>query len=217
MLIPIPLFILIVTALQEYAHQCHADKEKATASDDMPHVEPSQAKEQEPGTSSTNTAKIHKSRKLISTCTNVEPWLLERFPLDSGEVVIAHVIHKTNMLPHFQIRLCSNATHDGKCSGGSVWNMFSIINRFSVTPRMLHFFFSSTRLHVKHFRSASLQERSSCSASYNPLLPKKDIDLKCNLAALVPAKERSMGQAFYMCWTWASDALKSAQKRRRVS
>ena len=101
--------------MQEYGQQCHADKEKAAGSDEAPNVEASDEKDQELANSSTGNAKMQKSRKLISTCTNVEPWLLDRFPLDSREVVIAHVIHKTNMLPHFQIRLCSNASHDGKC------------------------------------------------------------------------------------------------------
>ena len=59
--------------------------------------------------------------------------------------------------------------------------------------------------------------RSSCSASYNPALPPEAIDTKCTFAALMPAKKRSMGQSFYICWHWASEALKAQQKRRRTS
>ena len=103
MLNPLPVLSLLHTAMQEYGQQCHADKEKTAGSDEVPNVEASEEKEKELANSSTSNAKMHKSRKLISTCTNVEPWLLDRFPLDSREVVIAHVIHKTNMLPHFQI------------------------------------------------------------------------------------------------------------------
>ena len=62
-------------------------------------------------------SKTKKSRKLMSTATAVEPWLLERYPLDPKDVVIVHVVHKTSMLPHFQIRLTSNASHDGKILG----------------------------------------------------------------------------------------------------
>ena len=64
-------------------------------------------------------AKTQRSRKMISSCTSIEPWLLERFPLDSKEVVITHVVHRTTMLPHFQIRLTSGASHDGKWLAGT--------------------------------------------------------------------------------------------------
>ena len=62
----------------------------------------------------TENAKAQKSRKLLSSCTAIEPWLLEQFPLDPRDVVIAHVVHKSTMLPHFQIRLTSGASFDGK-------------------------------------------------------------------------------------------------------
>ena len=102
--------------MQEYAQQCKEKEAKPVASDEIADVEKVEEKEKNDA-STTSNAKMQKSRKLISTCTNVEPWLLERFPLDAGDVVIVHVIHKTNMLPHFQIRLCSNASHDGKFPG----------------------------------------------------------------------------------------------------
>ena len=46
-----------------------------------------------------DNAKAQKSRKLLSSCTAVEPWLLDQFPLDPRDVVIAHVVHKSTMLP----------------------------------------------------------------------------------------------------------------------
>ena len=58
-----------------------------------------------------------RNRKMLSSCASIEPWLLEQFPLDSKDVVLVHVKHKTSMLPHFQIRLTSNASHDGKILG----------------------------------------------------------------------------------------------------
>ena len=59
-------------------------------------------------------ARQQRDRRTLSSCTSIEPWLLEQFPLDTKEVVLTHVQHKTSMLPHFQIRLTSNASHDGK-------------------------------------------------------------------------------------------------------
>ena len=81
--------------------------------------------EKEHAAKENDDAKNKKSRKLMSTATAVEPWLLERFPLDPKDVVVVHVVHKTSMLPHFQIRLTSNASHDGKILGLTEGNYFA--------------------------------------------------------------------------------------------
>ena len=69
--------------------------------------------------------RTQRNRKMLSSCASIEPWLLERFPLDSKEVVLVHVKHKTSMLPHFQIRLTSNASHEGKILG--CYNIYFLI------------------------------------------------------------------------------------------
>ena len=86
---------------QEKKDDMDGSAKEATAAKDEPNPE-------------SDNAKAQKSRKLLSSCTAVEPWLLDQFPLDPRDVVIAHVVHKSTMLPHFQIRLTSGASFDGK-------------------------------------------------------------------------------------------------------
>ena len=90
-------------------HDNVADADKHVSENQEPQNAP-----RESDTGGADTARQQRNRKLLSTCTSIEPWLLEQFPLESRDVIISHVRHKTAMLPHFQIRLTSNANHDGK-------------------------------------------------------------------------------------------------------
>ena len=53
------------------------------------------------------------SRKLLSKATTIPPWLREMFDVPDG-VVPWHVQHKAKVLPHFQVRLPADVTHEGK-------------------------------------------------------------------------------------------------------
>ena len=90
------------------------DEEKKENNNAGPMDAKNDADKKEEAEAGLENAKTIKSRKMLSSCTAVEPWLLERFPLDFKDVVISHVVHKSSMLPHFQIRLTSGGSHDGK-------------------------------------------------------------------------------------------------------
>ena len=56
------------------------------------------------------------SRRALSSCTSVPGWLQERYPMPE-ETTVVHVVHTSKMLPHFQVRLGSGRTFQGKILG----------------------------------------------------------------------------------------------------
>ena len=99
-------------------------------------AEQQQQEKDEPGENEA-ASKQQRSRKLLSACSSVEPWLTETFPLDSKEVIIVHVKHKTAMLPHFQIRLTSGGNYDGKTFGLQRELSFSIFQTFRMVSKYM--------------------------------------------------------------------------------
>ena len=56
--------------------------------------------------------------------------------------------------------------------------------------------------------------RHSCSASYNPAIDKEQLDERIDKATLLSAKNRSMMQAYYICYRFQAESEKN--KRRRL-
>ena len=57
--------------------------------------------------------KIRESRKAMSSCNPVPDWLQSRSHMPD-DCIVTHLVHTTKMLPHFQVRLGSGKTYEGK-------------------------------------------------------------------------------------------------------
>eukprot|EP00439_Symbiodinium_sp_Y106_P055968 s607_g7.t2 len=57
--------------------------------------------------------KIRESRKAMSSCNPVPDWLQSRYHMPD-DCIVTHLVHTTKMLPHFQVRLGSGKTYEGK-------------------------------------------------------------------------------------------------------
>ena len=55
----------------------------------------------------------NRSRKLLATSGITPDWLKERFPVPF-DVTVSHVVHRSTILPHFQMRFHNNESCDGK-------------------------------------------------------------------------------------------------------
>ena len=56
------------------------------------------------------------SRRLLSSCQAVPGFLTEKFKM-RDDVVVSHVEHRSNVLPHFQVRLPGDEKYEGKPRG----------------------------------------------------------------------------------------------------
>ena len=59
------------------------------------------------------------------------------------------------------------------------------------------------------------QLRNSISASYNPDLNVEQLNTRISLVKTMPAKQRSMAQAYFFTWSWLTRALKPIEKKKR--
>ena len=58
------------------------------------------------------------------------------------------------------------------------------------------------------------QPRASTAASYNADLPIDQLDKSKRDIRAIPPAQRSMTQAYYMVWTWATEAVKKQEGRK---
>ena len=91
------------------------EKDEKDSKDEKP--ETGMEETQQQGSNEEKERQKAKSRRLLSTSATVPDWLKELFPLPTNEVILSHVQHRSSTLPHFQIRLASGQTHDGKSPG----------------------------------------------------------------------------------------------------
>ena len=55
-----------------------------------------------------------RSRRMLSSSATTPDWLKILFPMPAEEIILSHIIHKTSMLPHFQVRMVAGDVFDGK-------------------------------------------------------------------------------------------------------
>ena len=53
------------------------------------------------------------SRRLVSTAEGIPSYLHEKYSMPST-IKVVHVVHKTNTLPHFQVKLANGTIFEGK-------------------------------------------------------------------------------------------------------
>ena len=121
--------MLPIKPLQDEQGRCRSSK-KATKKEEEFRVQRGQEEEQTqqepehpPADTSVDAVPVQtdpavheaKSRKMLSSSTTTPDWLKAMFPMPADEIILSHVIHKTSMLPHFQVRMVAGDVFDGKC------------------------------------------------------------------------------------------------------
>ena len=87
--------------------------------DGQPQQEPAQAEAEdnnhEGGVAGGSATPDTRSRKMLSSSATTPDWLKRLFPMPADEIILSHIIHKTSVLPHFQVRMVAGDVFDGKC------------------------------------------------------------------------------------------------------
>ncbi|CAE6939966.1 unnamed protein product [Symbiodinium sp. CCMP2592] len=128
------------------------------------------------------------SKALLSKTQTVPQWLLDKFPIPTGGWM-HHTQFRDSSLPLFQAKLQNGKIFEGQ--------------RQSCSLSVLRFLDSY---------------RNSVSASYNPDLNVEQLNERITLAKTMPARERSMSQAYFFAWSWLNRALNPVRlgdKRKR--
>ena len=156
--------------------------------------------------------RLRDSRHALSSCNPVPQWLQERFAMPS-DCTIIHMVHTSKMLPHFQVRLGSGKVFQRKDARKDNNSQTLLFVQHPTLSRVL-----SRTVVIHHFAKHwefFLQLRASTSASYNPDLAADSLDETKKTIGSMTARHRSQLQAWYMCFTWASDAAQQSKKRKR--
>ena len=148
------------------------------------------------GTENASNDRSRASRKLVSTTETIPDFLTAKFPMPD-DIKMVHIIHKTTTLPHFQAKLPSGLSFEGKSLG------------LQVSCKL-----SRKRQECPH-KLSTMQPRMSASASYNPDIDPQRLDRAANNVHLMSAKQRSMLQAWFMLHQWVSLALKHKKRRKQ--
>ena len=166
-------------------------------------------KKEEKTDAETHPESSHKeSRRLLSTSANIPTWLQAKYEM-RPDVGIQHVQHASNILPHFQIKLPQGEQHLARFPSGIVSIMFPL----SLFVTCLNS--NSYSSDAAQILPCALEVRQSCAASYSPDVPAEQIDERLDTCAKIPAKKRSMLQAWFICWRFQDESHK--KKRRRVA
>ncbi|CAE7566035.1 unnamed protein product [Symbiodinium sp. CCMP2592] len=182
-------------AAEEAAADQAAGAEQDTAAPEEASAQQDQAP---PGAAERSRA----SRSMLSCTSTVPDFLLEKWgPLEG--VTIYHTEHRDATRPLFQARLCSGQ-YKSKC----------LLSKNSVS---LHVYVLSVRLisqGVRQFIPRIVdQPRASTAASYNPDLPVHELNESVKEVKQISPAHRSMSQAYFMVWCWASEAVKGKRAR----
>ena len=143
------------------------------------------------------------SKALLSKTETVPRWLLDKFPIPDGGC-IHHTQFRDTSLPLFQAKLHNSKIFEGQKQ--------SCIFKFLWFRDLCEGLSNSMQTNRR-----TQQLRNSISASYNPNLDREQLNERITLVKTLPARQRSMAQAFFFTWTWLSRAVKPAEKKRKRS
>ena len=91
----------------EHGDAAHAEDDAKKAPEEHAMVEKTEAQTQQAQS---------QSKKLLASTASTPAWLRELFPMGS-DVILMHIEHRNQNLPHFQARFSNNLKHAGKRLG----------------------------------------------------------------------------------------------------